>query len=494
MPIDPSIPLQAKAPDNPNPLAMLLGVQQYKNQQQVGNRLQLDTAASQAAGRAIQQNTDANGNVNYPGVQAAMAKDPNATYGLQGATTTNLAQRGQNIANDTSQLKLTSDQYDHAVQNYGTLLHKNDLSYGDVVEAVSQAGKMYGLPNDVVKNSISSVPTDETQLKPFIQSRLASLQAPGAQLASMTPNPTLTTDGATNTYRDTNPITNPGIVGTAYQQKLSPAQAAGRLETVGPNGQPGSVPLSDTVPPNLLPPGMQGGATPAGRYPQQPQQPVRPGFVPSGLAPGVKQAADVAGQGAGQQLVADQSSNASSGSRLAMLQNASDALANATTGQGAEKLQALKGGLVTLGIATQSQADSVKNYDEANKYLTQYATAKAASFGGTTDAQLAAAMTGNGNTHISNLAAQDVVKVNMGLERMEQARMQQWQRSGLAPDQYATWKSQFGAAMDPRVFVADQMDPKKLGGMLQHMNQKERDTFSQQYRWAVQNGYVNGAQ
>lgn len=206
----------------------------------------------------------------------------------------------------------------------------------------------------------------------------------------------------------------------------------------------------------------------------------------------MRQAADVAGQGAGQQLVADQQSNAASGTRMAMLQNASDALLNATTGQGAEKLQAFKGALVTAGLASQSQVDSVKNYDEANKYLTQYATAKAQGFGGTTDSQLAAAMTGNGNTHISNLAAQDVVKVNMGLEHMEQARMQQWQRSGLPPDQYATWKSQFGAAMDPRVFVADQMEPKKLNGMLQRMTSKESDTFSQQYRWAVQNGYING--
>jgi hypothetical protein len=291
-----------------------------------------------------------------------------------------------------------------------------------------------------------------------------------------------------------NPVTNPGIVGTSFDSKLTPGQATGRMPTVGPNGQPGSIPFSDTVPPALLPPAMQGGAQPPalGRYPQP--KAAQGGFIPSGQAPGVAEAATAAGQGAGQELLADQNANADSGKRINILQNAATALNGAKSGQGSQGLQTIKGTLVTLGLATQGQADAVRNYDEANKYLTQYAQQRAASFGHATDAQLSAALTGNGNTHISNLAAQDVVKVNMALERMDQARMQQWSQTGLPPDQYSKWKSQFGAVMDPRVFVADQMEPKKVGAMLQKMNPKERDTFKAQYNWAVQNGYINGPQ
>lgn len=280
MALDPKIPLQAKAPDI-NPLATLLQVGQYKQQQAVTNRLTMDTNASQAVGQAIQRNTDAKGNVNYAGVQADVAKDSNATYGLQGATSTNLSQQGANISNQAGQVKLTGDQQTHLFQWMHSLSNKPDLSFNDVVDAANQAGKLYNLPPDMIKQSIVNMPTEPGQLKTYMAGKIAALQQPSEQLRAMMPTPTLTSDGAANTYRDTNPITNPGIVGTSYQQKLSPAQAIGRLETVGPNGQPGSIPVSDTVPPNLLPAGMQGSVLPAGRYPQQPQQPqqpVRPGL------------------------------------------------------------------------------------------------------------------------------------------------------------------------------------------------------------------------
>jgi hypothetical protein len=490
MGLDTSIPLQAKAPDF-NPLATMLGVQQLKNQQQVGNRLMLDTNANQAVGLAIQRNTDANGNVNRAGVQADLAQDPSATYGLQAATGQNLVQQGQQISNSTGQLALTSDQQTHMAQQLGTLLAKPDLSFSDAVQTAASAGKLYGLPDDVIQKSIAAMPTDPKQLKSYIQARVASLQAPGAQLNTMTPNPTATSDGATTTFRDTNPITNPGIIGTSYESKLTPGQASTRVPTVNPDGTPGSVPFSSTVPPGLLPPAYQGGGQQApGRYPQPQPQPANGGFIPSGQAPGVAEASTAVGQGSGQQLAADQQSNAASGTRINMLQNASDALTKAQTGTGADKLNAVRGLVATLG----GPADKVASYDEANKYLTQYAQQKAASFGHSTDAQLSAALTGNGNTHISNLAAQDVVKVNLALERMDQARMQAWQGAGLQPAQYAAWKSQFGATMDPRVFVADQLPVAKVGAMVKAMNPKEQATFRTQYNWAVQNGYINGPQ
>jgi hypothetical protein len=485
MALDPTIPLQAKAPDF-NPLATMLQVGQYKQQQAATNRLMQDTNANVAVGRAIQRNTGPDGKVNLAGVQSDLAQDPAAAFNLQAATGTNLSQQGQQITNGSTQLSLTSDQQAHMAQQLGTLLGKKDLSYADAVQTAASAGQMYGLPAEVIQRSIAAMPTDPAQLKPYIQARLASLQAPSAQLGTMTPNPTATTDGATTTFRDTNPITNPGIVGTSFDSKLTPGQASTRVPTVGPDGTPGSVPFSSTVPPGLLPPAYQGGQAAPGRYPQ-PQQ---GGFIPSGQAPGVAEASTAAGQGAGQDLLADQKANAESGKRINMLQNASDALSKAQTGTGADKLNAVRGVVAMLG----GPADKVASYDEANKYLTQYAQQKAASFGHSTDAQLSAALTGNGNTHISNLAAQDVVKVNMALERMDQARMQAWQSAGLPPAQYSQWKSQFGAAMDPRVFVADQLPAAKVGAMVKAMNAKEQATFRQQYNWAVQNGYINGPQ
>jgi hypothetical protein len=48
--------------------------------------------------------------------------------------------------------------------------------------------------------------------------------------------------------------------------------------------------------------------------------------------------------------------------------------------------------------------------------------------------------------------------------------------------------------MDPRVFVADQLDPSKVQAMVKGMNPKEQATFRRQYNWAVQNGFINGPQ
>lgn len=499
MALDPSIPLQARTPDI-NPLATMLGVQQYKNLQQTGNRLQLDTDANLAAGRAIQRNTGADGKVNLLMAQRDLASDPAAAYNLQAMTGQNLIQQGQQVSNDTNTFALHKDYTNTALQTASGLLRDPRISAPDgqydpekASMALSEAFNQMvtkGVPvNQALVatapfvNAIHQPGAVASMLKNTLVGQLGAPQ----QLSATTPNPTATTDGATTTFRDTNPITNPGIVGTSFDSKLTPGQASTRIPTVAPDGRPGSVPFSSTVPQGLLPPAYQGGESAPGRYPAAA---ANGGFIPSGQAPGVAEAATAAGQGAGQDLLADQKSNGQSGTRINMLQSASTALAHAQTGTGADKLNAVKGVVAMLG----GPSESVTNYDEANKYLMQYAQQKAASLGNGTDAQLSAAITGNGSTHISNLAAQDVVKVNLGLERMEQARMQQWMKSGLPPAQYSQWKSQFGATMDPRVFIADQMDLKKVGAMLQRMNPKERSTFKTQYNWAVQNGYINGPQ
>src|SRR5450830_164342 len=108
MALDTSIPLQTKNPDI-NPLATLLQVGQYKYLQQNSNRLQLETAANLANGEALQRNTGADGNVNLLGWQKDVASNPDSAYGLQAATSTNMAQRGQQISNDSNMFALHKD-------------------------------------------------------------------------------------------------------------------------------------------------------------------------------------------------------------------------------------------------------------------------------------------------------------------------------------------------------------------------------------------------
>ena len=145
------------------------------------------------------------------------------------------------------------------------------------------------------------------------------------------------------------------------------------------------------------------------------------------------------------------------------------------------------GGLVS-GVTS---PDQIANYDEANKYLTQYASAKAGAHGGTTDSQLATALSGNASTHISNLAAQNVVKANIGLERMDQAQAQAFQQTGQTPDQFSNFSAGWNRSMDPRAFIADQLTPQQLQSTVSSMSPANRTKFQSTYNQAVTNGWMN---
>ena len=64
-------------------------------------------------------------------------------------------------------------------------------------------------------------------------------------------------------------------------------------------------------------------------------------------------------------------------------------------------------------------AEGIKNFDEARKYLTQYARQNGST--GTND-QLAAAFEGNPSVGISNAAATTVAKTALSLARLQNAQ------------------------------------------------------------------------
>jgi hypothetical protein len=492
MPLDTSIALNAKAPEF-NPLQQALQVAQFRAYNANGMAAQQQLAANQATSRAFQASIDpVTGQLDTNKLSLALQQEPDAAYNYaqtmkavqdarqaqqtydKGAVDLNNAQRGN-----------YSDSMKFLTQQFATVDPNDPNAAGKIAQIGLDAVQHGHVPMNMFKATIAQMPDDPKQLPQFIKQKLASFQDAGAQLGSITPKPTQVNTGGQISYVDTNPVTNPNIVGTTISQTVSPETAAGQYDVQKPDGTVESHSNAERLQQQglggVLPPQAQPQASGSGRYPQSVQTKPAAGVVDA------NQKANAAG---GDMLVSDQQSNAQSGTRINMLQNASTALANAQTGTGADKLNAVRGVIATLG----GPADKVASYDEANKYLTQYAQTKAASFGHGTDSQLAAALAGNGNTKISNLAAQDVVKVNLGLERMEQARMKAWESAGLQPSQYGQWKSQWGSQVDPRVFVADQMDPTKIQGMVKGMNPKERATFRTQYNWAVQNGFINGPQ
>ncbi len=184
MPLDPSIPLQSKAPDL-NPLATLLQVGQLKYLQQNSNRLQMETAASQAVGQAIQRNTGPDGKVNLLGVQSDLAKDPNAVFGLQGATGTNLSQQGQQLVNTGQQItndtgaQALAEKRGEAVAKAGVSLLTNPKATGaDYMSTLSDLHKNGIIDDKTYIDSIDHVTphlNNPAQLKEIVRGTLAKL-------------------------------------------------------------------------------------------------------------------------------------------------------------------------------------------------------------------------------------------------------------------------------------------------------------------------------
>lgn len=497
MPIDTSIALNANAPAPMNPLQTALQVAQYRAYNANGQAAQQGLDANRAISRAYQQATDpTSGQVDNNKLMALISQDPEAGFKLgevvQGINT----QRQQQATLDSTKLDQAQKAQAAVRTGLGSLLTKPDLSPQDIHGFVGTMVKAGSIPQQVADAELQSLPQDPAQIRPWLAQHFNSALSAEQQLTNMKPQFAQVNTGPATVAVNQNPNAisatgqpiGVGAVGYSVNNGLTPADAAGQVSVINPDGTPGTRSKASVLQEQglggMLPAGAQGGAG-SGRYGAS-----NGGVVTTGPAPGVAEANQKANAAGGDILVTDQQSNAQSGSRINMLQSAGDALAKAQTGTGADKLQAIKGVVAMLG----GPADAAADYDKANKYLTQYAQQKAAGMGGGTDAQLAATVSGNASTKISNLAAQDVVKVNMGLERMEQARMKAWESANLPPSDYAKWKSQFGSTMDPRVFVADQIDPSKVQGMVKKMNPKEQATFRTQYNWAVQNGFINGPQ
>jgi hypothetical protein len=516
MPVDASIPLGIQTPPQINPLAALSAVQGYRTNQLQQMALGAGIQANQAQSGAIQQNTDDSGNVDWKGATAALAKNPAGAYNLpQFATTAQGLQAGQ-LGLDTGQQKLAATHAAVGGQIALSILQNNG-SPQDFINGVSQAVQDGRLDAKSAMVSIQHAApsfSDPAAFQGYLKQGLASLP-PELQASLQTPALSAVNTGGGTSFVAQNKLTGAPTVTGSVNNTLSPEARMVRVPTIGPNGAAGSVPQGSLAPADLLPPGAAPAQGGNGRYPgaggaasgapavpgvaATPGAPA--GFLPTSLAPGVAQAADVVGTDSGKQYVADQQANAGSGQRIYQLQSALTGLqgagstgpGTATTNQIASFLQSQ----VPFGLGKLLPGvdpSKIASYDEANKYLTQYASAKAASLGGGTDAKLATTLSGNASTHISGLAAQDVVKANIGLERLGQAQQDAFAASGLPAAQYTQFASKFGSTVDPRVFVADQMPPAKVAALVQKMNPKEQAQFKAQYNWAVQKGYINGPQ
>lgn len=274
-----------------------------------------------------------------------------------------------------------------------------------------------------------------------------------------------------------------------YQQEVENAASAQAPQVSASALQPNSGATSRPSAPPITP------NTPA----SSPNVPA--GWRQTQLTPGVQQAADAAGTASGATEAQAMQRAQGLPQRLYQLKTALNGLQNTTTGPGTAETNAAKSFLLAQVPFAKNLApdtvNSVASYDEANKYLTQYAQSSAANFGPETDAKLAASLTGNANTHISNLASQDVVKANIGLERMQAAQTAAWQQakqSGQYTDaDYNSFVANSSKTLDPRAFMLDVMTPQQRQGLfsgLESGNPTDKANFAASLELANQTGLM----
>lgn len=200
------------------------------------------------------------------------------------------------------------------------------------------------------------------------------------------------------------------------------------------------------------------------------------GPIAAGPALGEPEAA----AGSANQLVADRQTATTATTRLLSLQKALQSVQTAQTGPGSDAINQVKSLALTvspdIAKAIGIDPNKIQSFDEANKYLTQYAQTLAGGMGHGTDAQLASAITGNASTHISNLAAQDVIKVTMGIERMRQAQIAAFEAQGEPGGAagYQNWAQHWTQTVDPRGFMLDQLTPTERHKMLSTITTPEQ--------------------
>lgn len=151
-------------------------------------------------------------------------------------------------------------------------------------------------------------------------------------------------------------------------------------------------------------------------------------------------------------------------------------LEGARTGRGTEGLQTLNSVMGTWSPEWLNKGLGIKplemaaNYDEAAKYLQQIANAQNVG-GGNTNDKLAAAITATPNTHMSDLAAKELVHTMVAGEEMTQYVRQKAIEQNVAPADWAKYKAKWALDNDPRAFILQHItDPKKLQKLSDEIN------------------------
>ena len=452
-------------------LGALTNIQNASNQNKLfQQQYQTNLGVGQAYKTAIRPD----GTIDQSALNQLIQSNPNVAVGLP-----QIYQGSQEA--QKRQQDIQSQQIDVARKNVDTLgsyisplaALGSKVTVGDVMGAAAKAITAGHVDPKVISQVLSDLPADNSAVPAWLQQQQMRFMSIQEQFNAMHPAPTAINTGLQTQLVRTPQIGAPSIAGTLNNTPPPSTQV------IGPDGRP-----------HLIGSGGGGvggamGGNPGGLGQQ------------TGFAPGEAEAATVAATGSAGAYQALRNDVGASGTRVFQLNKALTALEGTNTGPGTETTNNIRSFLQAQTPDSLKQfvpdfdPDKTMKYDEANKYLTAFASGAAGSIGPKTNEQLATALSANASTKISNLAAKDVVKANIALEKMKQAAAIQFKNSGEPPQNFSDWYANYNKLSDPRAFLADQQSAKDRRSMLDKMNSKEQASYLNSFKAAIKSGVIN---
>jgi hypothetical protein len=498
MPLDTSIALQAKAPEF-NPLQQALQVAQYRAYNANGLAAQQKLDANNAASQAFKASTDANGNTDYNKFRSIMAGGAGA-YNLpeinqqitqQQQAQQNLEKGGVELNNAQRENFAKSMQF--MTQQFATVDPNDPKAQGKFLQIAGDAINQGHVNPAMVKATVAQMPDDPSQFKPWFQQKLASFQDVGAQLKSTTPTPTQIDNGGSIQYKDTNPITNPGIIGTNITKTLDPGTATSPVSVYDPktgtNGiaPRGSLPGfggADSPPPLpsvAMPANMPTGNGQAAPMPSGPAPGAPRGFVPTGPAMGVAGSNDGNVDVVNKHWATVGADAQNAQTNIGIAQNIKSYADKALTGKQGDKLAAVNGLLSVFGQGGQTDISTATDLLQKNMARLSLTSRQGA---GGTDAAGALATAANPHGTMTAEAIKDAADQVIGAQKMALSQQQLLQPFKLNNDVagYQATLSKFNQAADPRVWQFQDMTPDQRAHFKAGLSPADQKAFSSKIR------------
>jgi hypothetical protein len=343
-------------------------------------------------------------------------------------------------------------------------------------------------PN-MVMSHLQDIPQDPQGRAQWLQRGLASVSGTLENLKAMTPTPTQIDTGGSIQYKDTNPLTNPSIIGTTINKTLDPTTASSPVSVMGPNNTPGVVPRGEmwNAPP------LPAGASPQGAGASAPlpgqAAPAQPAPAPSGPAHFVATGAPMGVQGSNDGNVQtvnthwSQLSNDASNAQtnIGIAQNIKAYADKALTGKQGDKLAAVNGILSIFGQGGQTDISTATDLLQKNMARLSLTSRQGA---GGTDAAGALATAANPHGTMTAAAIKDAADQVIGSQQMalaEQKILQPYKLSNNVAG-YQQAQTQFNQAADPRVWQFANMSPQQRATFKAGMSPADQQAFGAKIR------------